>query len=140
MKLRLERAEQHPEFTIGQLYVDGHYECWVLEDMVRAPGVKVPGETAIPEGDYRVVVDYSTRFKRPMPHILDVPGFEGIRIHSGNVVADTEGCLLVGCDRVGGSVQRSREAYAALLPKLVRAIEAGEEVWIAVVRSAEAAA
>lgn len=139
MNLRLERLEREKAYTLGQLYVDDAYECWVLEDPVR-DGPKVHGETAIPEGRYRVVLDKSPRFRRRMPHLLDVPGFSGIRIHSGNTVTDTEGCLLVGCDRLGGTVVRSRDAFASLMSKLEAAESLGEEVWIDVTHREEAAA
>lgn len=129
MKLRLERIECVPAYTMGRLYVDDAPECWVLEDPVR-DGPKVHGETAIPEGTYAVTVTFSNRFKKPMPLLKDVPGFEGVRIHSGNTVHDTEGCLLVGMDRVGATVQRSRQAFLALFPKIVLARESGEEVTI----------
>jgi hypothetical protein len=123
---------------MGQLYIDGHYECWVLEDTVR-DGPKVPGKTAIPYGTYRVVKDYSNRFKRVMFHLLDVPNFAGIRIHSGNTVWDTEGCPLVGCDRVGATVERSHIALEALESKVFPVLDE-EEVWIDVVPSGEPSA
>jgi len=132
MKLRLERIEFATEYTMGRLFVDGAFECWVLEDAVRA-GKKIAGATAIPAGTYAVTVDFSNRFQKPMPHILDVPGFEGIRIHPGNTTSDTDGCLLVGLKRVGATVQRSRDAYRALFAKLSKAIESGEKVEIEIV-------
>lgn len=134
MILRLERVEIVPAYTMGQLYVDGAFECWVLEDPVRE-GPKVYGATAIPFGQYAVTVDFSNRFKKMLPHVLNVPGFAGIRIHAGNTVHDTEGCLLVGCDRVGATVQRSRQAFLALMPKLQLARERGEEVTLEIVKS-----
>jgi hypothetical protein len=90
----------------------------VCEDVVRAPGVKVDGQTAIPAGEYKVVIDMSTRFKRLMPHLLDVPMFTGIRIHAGNVSADTEGCLLLGRKRGENDVEESKLAFDAFFPKL----------------------
>ncbi len=105
--------------TVGILYVDGAEECYVLEDRVRT-GPKVPGETAIPEGTYTVIIDHSRRFNRDMPLILDVPGFTGIRIHSGNTAANTDGCLLVGRTRGPKPdwIGSSRVAFDALFEKL----------------------
>ena len=102
MKLELKRMEFGTDYTIGRLFIDGVYFCYTLEDKVREiEGIqpvmwKVLGSTAIPKGSYRLVRDMSTRFGREMFHVLYVPGFSGIRIHSGNTDKDTEGCILVG--------------------------------------------
>lgn len=132
MKLRLERIECEPAYTMGRLFVDGTFECWVLEDPVRE-GKKIAGVTAIPAGTYPVVLDFSNRFQKIMPHVLNVPGFEGIRIHAGNTTSDTDGCLLVGVKRLGATVQRSRDAYRGLFGRLTRAIDAGETVELEIV-------
>lgn len=138
MNLRLDRIEIVPAYTMGQLYVDGAFECWVLEDPVHE-GPKVDGETAIPFGSYAVGITFSNRFKKMMPILRNVPGFEGVRIHAGNTVHDTHGCLLVGCDRVGATVQRSRQAFLSLMPKLETAHGDGEEIMLDIVRGESAA-
>lgn len=132
MILRLERLELVPAYTMGRLYVDDELECWVLEDPVRA-GPKVDGDTAIPAGTYEVAITFSNRFHRPLPLLKDVPGFEGIRIHPGNTTHDTRGCLLVGMERVGATVRRSRPAFEALFQKIKLAREAGDHVAIEIV-------
>ena len=132
MNLRLLRDTFAEKSTVGALYVNNIFECDTLEDKVRS-GPKVPHATAIPVGTYRVIIDDSARFGRPMPHILDVPGFDGIRIHAGNTDADTEGCVLLG--RRTGNVDfiaDSRKAFAAFYPKLEAALARGEEVKITV--------
>src|SRR3954470_16353900 len=89
-------------FTPGELLWDGTHECFTCEDVVREiPGVpvaqwKIPNETAIPAGRYRVVINFSPRFQKQMPEVLNVPGYTGVRMHIGNKPADTDGCLLVG--------------------------------------------
>ena len=138
MKLRLFRQILHEDYTIGRLFVNDAYECWTLEDPVRE-GPKVPGATAIPRGTYRVIVDYSPHFKRPMPHLLDVPGFEGVRIHSGNTPADTEGCILVGLEYGNGAIWHSRDAYKLLLPKLVTALDNQETITLEITNEEKAA-
>ena len=131
MKLRLERLERTPEYTIGRLFVDGVFECWTLEDPVRE-GPKVPGSTAIPEGTFVLLLDFSHRFQKVMPHVLDVPGFAGIRIHAGNTVADTEGCVLVGKELAVPRVQRRRDAFKALMVKQTDASERQEHTTLEV--------
>src|SRR3990167_2920504 len=105
MIVRLMREPSREGATHGSLYVDGQWLCWTLEDEIR--DVKVAGQTAIPAGTYPVRVTTSQRFQRRTPELLEVPGFSAIRIHGGNTVADTEGCVLVGKDRQPGRVLQS---------------------------------
>lgn len=105
VELLLKRIFKGTGYTIGKLYIDGEYFCDTLEDAVRDK--KIPGETAIPAGTYKVIVNMSPRFKRLLPRLLDVPGFEGILIHRGNTPSDTAGCILVGENREKGKVLNS---------------------------------
>lgn len=124
MTLTLDRKYKLPTYTIGKLYIDGEYFCDTLEDKDRGltdsmsvseiSKLKIKGETAIPTGKYKVTVTYSNRFKKMMPLINDVKGFEGIRIHSGNTDKDTEGCILVGFNKIKGNVINSRDTYNKL--------------------------
>jgi len=117
MKLLLKREEFTDASTVGELFVDGVHECFTLEDVVRT-GPKVHGETAIPKGTYEVIITQSPRFKRRLPLLVKVPGFEGIRIHPGNTAKDTEGCLLVGTGKTSNMVTNSRVAFNKLFAKL----------------------
>lgn len=130
MILNLVRDTFTDKTTIGKLYIDGVYYCETLEDTVRANGEKIYGETAIPRGEYEVVINFSNKYKRPMIQIMDVPMFEGIRIHSGNKAEDTEGCLLVGTARgkEGDWISGSVKAYKPLFEKIDKAFEAGEQI------------
>ncbi len=132
MNLQLQRLQCGRDFTIGELKVDDVFECWTLEDQLRPPGVKVAGQTCIPAGKYVVQITFSQRFQRLLPLVRDVPMFEGIRIHPGNTSADTEGCILVGEDRHGQSVGRSRDAFNALFAKLQDADRRGNLIFITV--------
>ena len=67
---------------------------------------------------YKVIINMSSRFKKEMPLLLNVPAFEGIRIHSGNTSEDTEGCIIVGMTRTLSGVAMSRIAYTKLMEKL----------------------
>lgn len=128
------------DFTLSRLAIDGigFTSCpYILEDKVReSPGIpveqwKVPRETAIPVGRYKVVIDLSQRFGKRMLHLLDVPGFEGIRVHAGNTSHDTEGCLITGKERdeAHGEVSGSRVALAPLFNRIEHVLQHGEPVW-----------
>lgn len=131
MRLILDRCWLSAKATVGKLRVDEVFECFTLEDRYRPPPeTKVPRETCIPVGIYRVIINHSPRFKVDMPLLLEVPGFEGVRIHPGNTSADTEGCILVGRTRDGESVQQSRVAYEALFARLLEAQNAGQRITI----------
>lgn len=123
--LILHRKFKGPEYTIGKLYRKSGknevYMCDILEDTVRNSiktalhsFIKVYGKTAIPYGTYEITRTYSNRFKKMLPLLLNVPHFEGIRIHPGNTAADTEGCLLPGLNKVKGQVVESRAHFATL--------------------------
>jgi len=124
MELRVERTDLSADSTIGELSVDGQFECYTLEDAVRP--VKIKGKTAIPAGRYEVIINQSQRFGRLLPLLLDVPDFEGVRIHPGNTAADTEGCILVGNTKSEGFVGESKVAFARLFDKLETASRTGK--------------
>lgn len=132
MKLKLLRNRFNKEYTVGQLYIDDEYFCFTLEDEVREQdGVpvekwKVYGETAIPRGIYDVVAKDSPKFGPQTLTLLKVPGFDKIRIHSGNTERDTDGCIIVGF-RVNDSgiivPGTTRPALAELKRRVAKATE-----------------
>lgn len=134
MELKLLRKYKKPTYTIGTLSVDGAYLCDTLEDRVRdlVTERKVKGSTAIPAGRYRVILNWSPRFGKPLPLLLDVPHFEGIRIHAGNTAKDTEGCILVGRNTQPGTLTESKVTMQDLMQLLTSANNRGEEIWITV--------
>lgn len=117
MRLVLKRIAFRKTYTIGKLYVDGVYFCDTLEDPVRE-GEKIYGRTAIPAGKYDVLITMSPRFRKMLPLLLNVPGFEGVRIHSGNNSDDTEGCILVGVNDKPGWISQSRATMTRLMATL----------------------
>ena len=94
---------------------------------------KIPGHTAIPEGSYRVLITFSPRFRQWLPYVQGVPGFEGIRIHAGNYPDDTQGCILVGENRLKGMVVNSRIWLTRLMKRMEEAQQQGESVWITII-------
>lgn len=87
MKLVLQRTHEVNDSTFGKLLLNNKLLNYTLEDKVRA--VKIKHQTAIPSGEYQIIINKSERFKQLMPLLLNVPDFEGIRIHKGNF-ADLE--------------------------------------------------
>ena len=132
MHIRVMREPSINDTTLGSLFIDDHWQCHTLEDVIRPAGEKVRNKTAIPPGRYKLILSMSNRFKKIMPEVLNVPMFTGIRIHSGNTAKDTAGCLLVGQTRSleTRSIGRARFAYTALLLKLRAALKAGETIYI----------
>lgn len=134
MEIRVERIALRPTYTIGRLYLNGKYFCDTIEprvrDLKREP--KVQGKTAIPEGKYLVRLTYSNRFKKVLPLLVDVPYFEGVRIHSGNDEDDTEGCILVGKNKEKGKVLESRVTMTSLMYDLQQAHNRNEKITIEV--------
>ena len=137
MNLVLIRRRFTDRSTIGELCLEGEQtrECYTLEDRVRQ-GPKIPGKTAIPAGRYQVLITHSARFKQPLPLLVNVPGFEGIRIHPGNTAADTAGCILVGRERGEDCVRKSRLAFAPLFAMIQRALDHGS-VWLTILERPE---
>ena len=147
----MERIAKKKTYTIGHLYIakepDGNNPglgqpltkglqiCDTLEPTWRdyAHGAyKVKGRSAIPEGRYAVVISFSPKFQQWLPILLGVPKFEGIRIHAGNCSEDTEGCILVGKNKLVGQVVDSRIWLHRLKQKIVEAKDRGEPVWITI--------
>ena len=131
MELLVNRTEYQDHCTIGEFDINGSPYCFTLEDTVRAPGVKIQNETAIPAGRYRVRMTWSNRFKKQMPELMNVPMFAGVRIHGGNTDADTEGCILAGLHRSRSSIDTCAPAVGHIYDVIATA-ERIEEVWITI--------
>lgn len=132
MILKLQRVISTPNVTIGELQVNGVFECFTLEDTIR--DVKIAGETCIPPGTYEVIINVSPRFNKLLPRLIDVPGFTGILIHSGNTKDDTKGCILVGQRLNGEEIARgtSRAAFSSLFEKMLAAQQIDEPITITI--------
>lgn len=129
MEIKVIRDTFTEDSTIGKMYINDKYHCYTLEDKARE--VKVQNVTAIPKGRYEVIVNFSNRFQQLMPLLLNVPNFEGVRIHWGNYSKDTEGCILVGSSKSVNMVGNSRAQYTKLMAELKKATKT-EKIFITI--------
>ncbi len=129
MFLRLVRWCFSDSSTNGDLSVGDSLTLCALENAYDEKLESIQGAgKAIPFGTYRVALTVSERAKagklwtpdpdHRLPLLLDVPGRSGIRIHAGNIPANTEGCILVGKSWTVGSIYDSRVALTALMKLL----------------------
>ena len=144
MELNVKRIARKDGYTIGRLFINNEYFCDTLEDTDRGLSStmqvneilakKVKAQTAIPTGKYNVILTFSPRFKRVLPLLLNVKGYEGIRIHAGNTAEkDTEGCLLVGENKAKGQVINSRATLEKLMSVLLECEKRKEKISITIV-------
>ena len=127
-------AKYTKSVTMGKMFIDGEFICDTLERASAGTNkftstekilvLKSKGFRAIGEGTYKLILDVSDRFSSRafyrgigglLPHVLDVTGFAGVRIHCGNSIMDTEGCILVGKKTSEGWITGSRQAYKRLM-------------------------
>lgn len=134
MELKLVRETFTDNSTIGRLYNGDVFLCYTLEDMTREQDIKIPGRTSIPYGRYEVAITFSPKYNRKMPILLDVPNFEGIRIHSGNDDGDTEGCILVGLRKGKDIIFDSRLAFVKVKELIGAKIAYDEKVFITITK------
>ena len=127
MTIHLARSPARDGATLGELTIDGAHECWTLERDI------TEGKGPIPAGRYQIVVTWSPAFGRLMPLLVRVPGFDGIRIHPGNTVEDTLGCICVGETEGDAFIGASVAAFDALYPKIEAACATNEGCWIEIV-------
>ena len=140
MKILVKRIAKRPTYTIGKMYLDGKYFCDTLEDTDRnisqstpldtIKKVKLPNNTAIPTGTYKVIVNVSPKFKRLLPRLLNIPGFDGVLIHRGNTDKDTSGCILIGENKIVGKVINSTGYETKLVSILNKAQDNKEDITI----------
>lgn len=132
MRILVKRRFFGENYTIGSMFLNGEYFCDTIEDKYKDLSLepKVDGETAIPFGNYNVVLSFSSKFKRALPRLMDVPFFEGILIRSGNSEEKWSGCIIVGDNRVKGAVVYSRIREDELMRRLNLADERGESITI----------
>ena len=144
MEIQVNRIARKEGYTIGRMSLYGEYFCDTLEDTDRGLDAtmsvdeilakKIKAQTAIPTGKYDVILTFSPRFKRVLPLLLSVKGYEGIRIHAGNTAEkDTEGCLLVGENKIKGRIINSRATLERLMSVLLECEKRKEKISITIV-------
>ena len=165
MELKIDRKYKKDKYTISNLTIDGKWICNVIEDrdrglhqgmsLAQIRSIKIKSETAIPSGRYLVTMKIvspkfyqKTYYKHfcmgKLPRLLNVPGFDGILIHSGNTVTDratagmSAGCLLPGLNTVKGQLTQTRECFEKVYKILLEADKRGEPIWITVGKEKEA--
>lgn len=152
MELTVKRKFKGPNYTIGQLFINGVYECDTLEDTDRGltssmtiaeiASKKLYGQTAIPTGTYKIDMNtVSPKFKDrswakfckgKLPRLIDVKGYSGVLIHVGNKAADTLGCILVGDNKIKGQVINSTSTFQQLYHQMLKASVRGEDLTITI--------
>lgn len=142
MELKVHRRYRGASYTIGTMYVDNVRLSDTLEDKDRGlrsdmplnkiKKIKVKGETAIPTGRYKIKMTYWAKYKKYYPEICGVPGFVSILIHAGANNKHTEGCPLVGENKIKGGLINGGKYVEDLRKKITTELKAGKEVWITV--------
>ena len=143
MYIQVNRIARRDGYTIGRMSLNEIYFCDTLEDTDRGLNStmsvdkilakKIKAQTAIPTGKYDVILTFSPRFKRVLPLLLNVPGYQYIRVHNGNRPDSTEGCLLVGENKVKGQVINSRATLERLMSVLLECEKRKEKISITIV-------
>lgn len=147
MEILVKRGPTMKDATIGELSIDGVFQCYTLEDAVREPDNgfssfgktpqwvatwKVQNKTAIPRGRYKIGLHNSPHFKCIVPILESVTGYSDVLIHWGNSAIDTDGCILVGQTKEANLIYKSKAAWQALYPKISAAIALGQPVYVTV--------
>lgn len=143
MQIQVKRKVRSSSFSMGEMFIENVFFCYTLEDKDRKlkasmplsemMSIKIPAETAIPTGNYELVMSFSNRFQKFLPQLLQVPCFEGIRIHAGNISAHTEGCILLGYEKneEEGMVLTSRLAVRDFISRINTVIKS-EKIFVEV--------
>lgn len=154
MEIKVDRKWKKDTYTIGNLYINGRLFCNTLEDKDRGlkqtdslmsiQQRKVYGETAIPTGRYEVTMNivspkysaikwYKDLCGGKVPRLLNIPGFEGVLMHTGNTALDSYGCILVGKNTAKGMITQSKDYFKKLYKEMKKAYDTGEKIYITII-------
>jgi hypothetical protein len=133
MEIEVKIFKKAKGYRAGKMYINGMYLCFTIEDEDRGLTKTMPleeiktkkqyGITGIPLGKYQVAMTFSNRFQVYMPQIMDVPGWEGVRIHTANKATEL--------DSSDGFMGNSKTAYTELI-KQIKAVEKKEKIWLTI--------
>lgn len=159
MEIKVDRKYKKGTYTISNLVIDGKWICNVIEDKDRGlhkdmslsqiKSLKIKSETAIPTGRYQITMKvvslkfslkqyYKSFCSGKLPRLLNVPGFDGILIHAGNLTTGratagmSAGCLLTGLNTVKGALTNTKEYFEKVYRMLKQADAKGEKIWITI--------
>ena len=157
MEILVDRKYKKGTYTISNVYIDGKWICNAIEDKDRGlhqgmslsqiKSIKIKSETAIPSGKYKITMKVvSPKFSQKvyyknfcggkLPRLLNVPGFDGILIHAGNLntgratAGMSAGCLLMGLNTVKGQLTETKKYFETVYKLLLAADKRGEEIKI----------
>lgn len=144
MEIKLIRKYRNSNYCIDKLYINNTYFSDALEDpdrglissmsLTKIQRIKIKGNTCIPYGTYNITITYSPKFKKNLPLVNNVKGFDGIRIHSGNTPKDTSGCILPGFNKIKGQVINSKDTTERLIALINTALSKGEKVTLEITK------
>lgn len=144
MEIKLIRKYRNSNYCIDKLYINNTYFSDALEDpdrglissmsLTKIQRIKIKGNTCIPYGTYNITITYSPKFKKNLPLVNNVKGFDGIRIHSGNTPNDTSGCILPGFNKIKGQVINSKDTTERLIARINTALSKGEKVTLEITK------
>lgn len=144
MEIKLIRKYRNSNYCIDKLYINNTYFSDALEDpdrglissmsLTEIQRIKIKGNTCIPYGTYNITITYSPKFKKNLPLVNKVKGFDGIRIHSGNTPKDTSGCILPGFNKIKGQVINSKDTTERLIALINTALSKGEKVTLEITK------
>lgn len=152
MEIIIDRKWKKDTYTIGKCYINGTVFSDTLEDKDRGlnqemtigdiTSRKIYGETAIPTGTYNIQMTYSNKFSSrawakkysgKVIQIMNVKGFEGVRIHPLNMASESLGCIGVGKNNVKGKITNATDYYYKLVDNyILPALKKGENVTLVI--------
>lgn len=144
MLIKVVRKQFLPDRCLGELYLNDKFLCYTLEDVDRGlkqsmtnteiDKIKINAATACPSGKYRIILSFSSKLKRFLPLLLDVPRGKGVRIHKGSDIQWTSACILVGTGISKKNTLTGIVKAEDILMKELKKVNEHEAIYIEIVR------